>query len=95
MLFNSSNGIPLLLQGKLYGSQYADSRQSGIGCKYGGLYGQWVIVSIENPYNDDVPIEKVYRTRDETEIPFYNYWIRNGRILIVDHYEEDLMEIFN
>ncbi|MCK4501363.1 PKD domain-containing protein, partial [Candidatus Babeliales bacterium] len=43
--------------------------------------------SIEDPYNNAVPIEKVIRTSDGTKIPSYNYWLRNGRILIVDHYD--------
>jgi len=52
------------------------------------LTGQWVIVSIEDPYDNQVPILKVIRDSDGSEIPFYNYWMRDGRILIVDHYIE-------
>ena len=52
------------------------------------LTGQWVIVSIEDPYDNKVPILKVIRDSDGSEIPFYNYWMRDGRILIVDHYIE-------
>jgi hypothetical protein len=52
------------------------------------LTGQWVIVSIEDPRNNTVPILKVIREMDGSEIPFYNYWMRDGRILIVDHYVE-------
>jgi len=52
------------------------------------LTGQWVIVSIEDPYDNKVPILKVIRDSDGSEIPFFNYWMRDGRILIVDHYVE-------
>ncbi|MCK4458718.1 MAG: hypothetical protein KAU52_03220, partial [Methanosarcinales archaeon] len=52
------------------------------------LTGQWIIVSMEDPYDNTVPILKVIRDMDGSEIPFYNYWMRDGRILIVDHYVE-------
>ena len=52
------------------------------------MTGQWVIVSINDPYDNKVPILKVIRDSDGSEIPFYNYWMRDGRILIVDHYTE-------
>ncbi|HYN44534.1 MAG TPA: hypothetical protein VER35_00905, partial [Candidatus Limnocylindrales bacterium] len=88
MLFNSSNGNSTFVNRANYTIVNMPTPQNPVlNVSLEDYTGQWIIVSIENPYNNQVPIEKVIRMMDGTEIPSYNYWMRNGRILIVDHYE--------
>ncbi len=89
MLFNSSNGNSTFVNRANYTVVNMPTPENPVlNVSMEDYTGQWVIISIEDPYNNLVPIKKVIRTRDGTEIPSYNYWMRNGRILIVDHYEE-------
>ena len=88
MLFNSSTGNSTFLSNASYTVVDLPTPDKPVlDLSIEDYTGDWVIVSIEDPYNNEVPIEKVIRTRDGSEIPSYNYWMRNGRILIVDHYE--------
>ncbi|MCX9083988.1 MAG: cohesin domain-containing protein [Candidatus Methanoperedens sp.] len=88
MLFNSSTGSSTFVINASYTVvNMPEPDNPVLDLSIEDYTGDWVIVSILDPYNNAVPIEKVIRTRDGTEIPSYNYWMRNGRILIVDRYD--------
>jgi len=89
ILFNSSTGSSTFVNNANYAVVNMPTPENPVlDVSIEDYTGDWVIVSIEDPYNNAVPIEKVIRTSDGTEIPSYNYWMRNGWILIVDHYDE-------
>jgi len=47
---------------------------------------KWLVCSIKDPNENNVPILKVVKTdiNGTVELPRFNYWMRDGRILIVD-----------
>ena len=47
------------------------------------LEGKWICTSVEDPYENKAPIAMVVRSDGEIISPS-NYWMRDGRILIVD-----------
>ncbi|MBE0524306.1 MAG: PKD domain-containing protein [Methanosarcinales archaeon] len=89
LLLNSSNGNSTFVHNANYVVVNMPAPENPIlDVSIEDYSGEWVIISIEDPYDNKVPIEKVSRTSEGTEIPSYNYWMRNGRILIVDHFDE-------
>lgn len=52
---------------------------------------KWIVFSTKDPNDNKVPILKVVRhdINGTVEIPRFNYWMRNGRILIVDDPTEE------
>jgi len=89
VLFNSSTGNSTFVSNANYAVVNMPTPENPVlDISIEDYTGEWVIVSIEDPYNNLEPIGRVVRTNDGTEIPSYNYWMRNGRILIVDHYTE-------
>jgi parallel beta-helix repeat protein len=45
--------------------------------------GKWICTSVDDPYENKVPIKNVERADGKILSP-QNYWMRDGRILIVD-----------
>ncbi|MFY1110640.1 MAG: metallophosphoesterase [Methanosarcinaceae archaeon] len=89
LLFNSSTGSSTFVHNASYEVVNVPTPTNPVlDVSIEDYTGEWVIVSIEDPYDNTVTIEKVVRKSDGTEIPSYNYWMRGGRILIVDHYDE-------
>jgi len=50
------------------------------------IVDKWIVASIKDPNDNKVPILKVIKEdiSGVVEIPLFNYWMRDGRILIVD-----------
>lgn len=89
VLFNSSTGSSTFVNNANYAVVNMPTPENPVlDVSIEDYTGDWVIVSLEDPYNNGIQIEKVIRTSDGSEIPSYNYWMRDGRILIVDHYVE-------
>ena len=89
ILFNSSTGNSTFVNNANYDVVNMPTPENPVlDVSIEDYTGDWVIVSIDDPYNNIVSIAKVIRTSDGTEIPSYNYWMRNGRIMIVDNYDE-------
>ena len=58
------------------------------------ITGKWIYTSVEDPYANLVPILSIIREDGKT-IPPWNYWMRNGRILLVDDPETTYNISFN
>jgi PKD repeat protein len=90
VLFNSSTGSSTFVNNANYAVVNMPTPENPVlDVSIEDYTGEWVIVSLEDPHNNEVQIEKVIRTSDGTEIPSYNYWMMDGRILIVDHYDDE------
>ena len=65
ILFNSSTGSSTFVNNANYAVVNMPTPENPVlDVSIGDYTGDWVIVSIEDPYNNEVPIEKVIRTRD-------------------------------
>ena len=55
--------------------------------------GYWIWVEVDDPYNNQVPIQQIIRSDGEILNPM-NYWMANGKIYFVDDPEESYTIVY-
>ena len=94
------DGIPKWVVDSVYGNDTEVVNVSYSIVKWDGMnlvirtqkvVDKWIVCSIKDPNDNKVPILKVVRhdINGTVEISRFNYWMRNGRILIVDDPAEE------
>ncbi|WP_406658140.1 DUF2341 domain-containing protein [Methanolobus sp. ZRKC2] len=84
-LIDSSSGISRSVKNANYTLVGNDSSSASLDLSMETHANEWMVASIDDPFNNEVPIEKVVRTLDDSEIPAQNSWLSDGKIFLLDY----------
>jgi PKD repeat protein len=84
-LIDSSSGISRSVKNTNYTLVGNNTSSASLNVSLDTYANEWMIASIDDPFSNEVQIEKVVRTLDHSELPVQNSWLSGGKIFLLDY----------
>ena len=84
-LIDSSSGISRSVKNTNYTLVGNNTSSASLNVSLDTYANEWMIASIDDPFSNEVQIEKVVRILDHSELPVQNSWLSGGKIFLLDY----------